>query len=99
MSLIRFFFLMALIFSFSLHSSFSQNSKSFSKNTSFFPEEIKSIFKEDKNADKDQKASAEALMVNFEQLWNSGSFDVQQKTALLSTGNTMLKVKTATVIY
>jgi hypothetical protein len=84
---------MALIFSFSLHSSFSQNSKSFSKNTSFFPEEIKSIFKEDKNADKDQKASAEALMVNFEQLWNSGSFDVQQKTALLSTGNTMLKVK------
>jgi len=89
----RFFLFTLISVLFSFQNSFSQTMKSFSKDKSFYIEEMRSLFKEDKNADKDQKASAEATLVNFEQLWNSGSFDDNEKTQLLSATNLMLKAK------
>jgi len=89
----RFLFSLVVCLLFSFQYSFSQNTKSFSKDKNFFLEEMKSIFKEDKNADKDQKTSAESMLINFEQLWNSGRFDDNQKLQLLSISNLMLKAK------
>ena len=89
----RFFLVLVLALIFPFQHSFSQNTKSFSKDKNFFLDEISTLFKEDKNADKDQKAAAEAMLLNFGQLWNSGSFNETQKIQLLSISNLMLKAK------
>ncbi|MFZ4401814.1 MAG: hypothetical protein ACOYO1_17425 [Bacteroidales bacterium] len=93
MFLKRFFFLLAIVVIISNQSSFSQNTRSFSKDKNFFIEEIKSFFGDDKNADKDQKASFEVMLKDFEPLWNSTAIDDNQKKEILTATNLMLKLK------
>ncbi len=89
----RFFLSLVLCIFFSFQFSFAQNTKSFTKDKDFFIGELKALFENDKIADKDKKKSAEAMMIEFEQLWNAGTFDENQKTQLLTVSNLMLKAK------
>jgi len=87
------FLIVVLILLSSLQLSFSQSIKNFSKDKTFFLDELNTFFKEDKNADKEQKGQAESMMLNFSQLWNSSQLDDNQKNQLFSVSNMMLKSK------
>lgn len=89
----RFIVIVVMLFITSLQFSFSQSIRNFSKDKTFFLDELNTFFNEDKNADKEKIEKAEAMLLSFSQIWNSTSIDDNQKNQLFSISNLMLKAK------
>ena len=89
----RFILIVVMFILTSLQFSFSQSIRNFSKDKTFFLDELNTFFKEDRNADKDQIAKAQAMLMNFSATWNSSLIDDNQKNQLFSISNLMLKAK------
>lgn len=72
--------------------SFSQNTRSFTKDKKFFIDELKAYFKDDKNADKEQKVFAENSVIEFAKIWE-GELNENQQNQIITVSNLMLKAK------
>ena len=70
----------------------AQNLKNFSKDKTFFIDELKGIFNNDKTLNKDRKKDAEMLLNDFQQLWNN-NLDATQRDEIYKMSNLMLKYK------
>ncbi len=89
----RFFFLLVVCVLISFQYSFSQRTKSFPKDKKIFLERVETFFKESRNINKDQKESIEIMLIDLNQLWNSGAISEKEKTQLIATSNLMLKAR------
>lgn len=75
-----------------IFSSFSQGTRSFTKDKKFFVDELRAFFKDDKNAEKEQKLIAENIVNDFGQIWNA-ELNEQQQNQIITISNLMLKAK------
>ncbi len=70
----------------------SQNLKNFSKDKTFFIDELRGMFNNDKTLDNDRKKEAELVINDFQQLWNN-SLEAPQRDEIYKMSNLMLKYR------
>ncbi|MEI6823241.1 MAG: hypothetical protein WCL51_15020 [Bacteroidota bacterium] len=91
MSFKRLFFISTIIIFISFQSN-AQVLKNFSKDKTFFIDELKGMFNNDKTLDNDKKKDAEVLLNDFQQLWNN-NLDATQRDEIYKMSNLMLKYR------
>ncbi len=70
----------------------AQSMKNFSKDKTFFIDELRGMFNNDKTLDKDKKNDADVLITEFQKLWTN-NLEATQRDDIFKMSNLMLKYK------